>query len=443
MTDLFGTNKYRTLSNTLRPKCWEDVVGQDVLVGSCGIIHNIFNQPPYPSIIFWGPAGSGKTSFARLIQKNLAKKSLPCYSLSAVSASVSDLRKIFNYAKDSGTVCLFVDEIHRFNRAQQDIFLPLIETETLILIGATTENPSFTINNALLSRTRVLTLSRLSNEDLDKILVKAEKELNTKLPISNKARQELISASDGDARFLLNQIETILSLPSPGSPLSSRDLKKIIQSRSAYYDRNLDEHYNLSSALHKSLRGSDVDASLYYLHRMLNGGEDANYIARRLLRFSYEDVGLADINASSVALTAWQSYERLGSPEGELALVNLTIYLALAPKSNSAYLAEKKAKSYVKNSGSLSPPKAILNAPTNLMKDLGYGKDYKYDHNEANSFSGYDFFPDGLPKQSFYSPLNIGFEKELKRRFLWYEKHRNDKLYPKQYLQTSDKALEK
>ncbi|WP_299372900.1 replication-associated recombination protein A, partial [uncultured Kiloniella sp.] len=348
----------------------------------------------------------------------------------AIFSGVADLRKIFEKARErkamgQGTL-LFIDEIHRFNRAQQDSFLPYMEDGTIVLVGATTENPSFELNAALLSRSQVMVLKRIDEEGMDDLLVRAEQEMGFELPLSDEARQSVIAMADGDGRYLLNMAEELFTLP-PGEALNTADLATVIQKRAPIYDKGQEGHYNLISALHKSLRGSDCDAALYWLARMLAGGEDPNYIARRLLRFAVEDIGLADPNAMSQALYAWQSFERLGSPEGELALAQAVIYLGTAPKSNAAYAAYKSSVRSAKETGSLSPPMHILNAPTKMMKDLGYGKNYAYDHDAQDGFSGQNYFPDNMPRLNFYQPVERGFEREVKKRLLYWEKLRQDR----------------
>ena len=381
-------------------------------------------------MVFWGPPGCGKTTIARLLADEVALAFEP---LSAVFSGVADLRKVFERAKErrlaGGGTLLFVDEIHRFNRAQQDGFLPYVEDGTVILVGATTENPSFELNAALLSRCQVFVLHRLDHDALETLLRRAEKDEGRALPLEDEARESLIAMADGDGRFILNLCEELFRLPA-AARLDRKALAEAVQRRAPVYDKAQDSHYNLISALHKSLRGSDTDAALYWLARMLAGGEDPRYIARRLLRFAYEDIGLADPNAALQALAAWETYERIGSPEGELALAHLVIYLGTAPKSNAAYKAYGAATRAAKEAGSLSPPKHILNAPTRLMKDLGYGAGYEYDHNAEDAFSGQNYFPDDMARERFYSPADRGFEREIAKRLAYWERLRAERRKP-------------
>jgi putative ATPase len=379
------------------------------------------------SIILWGPPGTGKTTIARLLAD---QTNLHFERLSAVFSGVQDLRKIFETAKGKREMgqgsLLFVDEIHRFNRAQQDGFLPYVEDGTVILVGATTENPSFELNAALLSRTQVLVLNRLDDAAQEELLVRAEKEDSKPLPLDTDARAALRAMADGDGRYLLNMVEAVLA-HGGDEDIDTARLTEVVQRRVPLYDKSQEAHYNLISALHKSLRGSDTDAALYWLARMLAGGEDPRYIARRLLRFASEDIGLADPQALVQAIASWEAYERLGSPEGELAIVQCVIYLGTAPKSNAAYKAEKSAAQAAKDNGSLDPPKHILNAPTSLMKDLGYGDGYEYDHNAENAFSGQNYFPDGMERQNFYQPVERGFERDIAKRLEYWDKLRRNK----------------
>jgi len=377
------------------------------------------------SMVLWGPPGCGKTTIARLLADEIELAFEP---LSAVFSGVADLRKVFERAKQrriaGESTLLFVDEIHRFNRSQQDGFLPYVEDGTVVLVGATTENPSFELNAALLSRCQVFVLHRLDREALETLLTRAEAVEERQLPLDSEARESLIAMADGDGRFLLNLCEELFRLPGD-DVLDRARLADTVQRRAPVYDKGQDSHYNLISALHKSLRGSDTDAGLYWLARMLAGGEEPRYIARRLLRFAYEDIGLADPQASVQALTAWETYERLGSPEGELAIAQAVIYLGSAPKSNAAYRAFGAASRSAKETGSLSPPKHILNAPTDLMKDLGYGDGYQYDHDAEDGFSGQNYFPDDMSREEFYAPVDRGFEREIRKRLAYWQRLRS------------------
>ena len=422
-----AAGKGAPLADRLRPKVLADIIGQDHLVGPAGTLTRMLATSHLPSLIFWGPPGVGKTSIARLLA---GAAGLHFVQLSAVFSGVADLRRVFEEAqrrRATGQVTLlFVDEIHRFNRSQQDGFLPVVEDGTVVLVGATTENPSFALNGALLSRAQVLVLHRLDDAALADITARAEAELGAPLPLTDAARASLRAMSDGDGRYLLNMIEQLGVLPAEPM-LDTQALAETLARRAALYDRDREEHYNLISALHKSLRGSDTDAALYWFARMLAGGEDPRYIARRLVRFAAEDVGLADPQALTQALAARDAYEFLGSPEGELVLAQAVIYLGTAPKSNAAYMAFKAAQKAAKETGSLAPPAHILNAPTKLMKQLGYGAGYAYDHDQEDAFSGQNYFPDGLARQNFYKPRDRGFERELGKRLAHWAKLREEK----------------
>ena len=427
MSTLFESAAPRPLADRLRPQKLSDVVGQDHLLGQGCPITRMMDTGNLTSIILWGPPGTGKTTIARLLAD---QTNLHFERLSAVFSGVQDLRKVFETAKGKremgqGTL-LFVDEIHRFNRAQQDGFLPYVEDGTVILVGATTENPSFELNAALLSRTQVLVLNRLDDAAQEELLVRAEKDEGKPLTLDTDARAALRAMADGDGRYLLNMAEAVLAHDSDDDIDTAR-LTEVLQRRVPLYDKSQEAHYNLISALHKSLRGSDTDAALYWLARMLAGGEDPRYIARRLLRFASEDIGLADPQALVQAIASWEAYERLGSPEGELAIAQCVIYLGTAPKSNAAYMAEKSATRAARDNGSLEPPKHILNAPTSLMKDLGYGEGYEYDHNAEEAFSGQNYFPDGMERQNFYQPVERGFERDIAKRLEYWNKLRRGK----------------
>ena len=424
---LFESQAPRPLADRLRPKSLDDVVGQDHLLKPDGPIGRMIASGKLTSVILWGPPGTGKTTTARLLAN---KTQLIFEPLSAVFSGVADLRKVFEAARSrremgTGTL-LFIDEIHRFNRAQQDSFLSYVEDGTVILVGATTENPSFELNPPLLSRCQVLVLNRLDDVALEKLMRRSETECSRTLPLVDDARAALRAMADGDGRYLLNLIEILFGCPAEPL-LDTQALAEIVQHRMPLYDKGQESHYNLISALHKSLRGSDADAALYWFARMIIGGENPNYIARRLVRFASEDIGLADPQALELSLSAWQAYERLGSPEGELALVQCVIHLATAPKSNKAYKAEKLAMKAARETGSLMPPKHILNAPTEMMRDLGYGKDYDYDHNTEEGFSGQNYFPDDMPRRRLYEPGERGFEKEVSKRLAYWDKLREQK----------------
>ncbi|OEJ65407.1 replication-associated recombination protein A [Magnetovibrio blakemorei] len=425
MTSLFEDQASRPLADRLRPATLDDVVGQDHLLAEDGPLGRMVKAGRLSSLILWGPPGTGKTTIARLLALHTKLSFEP---LSAVFSGVADLKKVFARAKErreagQGTL-LFIDEIHRFNRAQQDGFLPYVENGTVVLVGATTENPSFELNAALLSRAQVMVLNRLDDRALEELLSRAEDETGKALPLDLDARAALRAMADGDGRYLLNMSEELLAMPDDQEPLKTQDLARVVQKRLPLYDKSQEGHYNLISALHKSLRGSDTDAALYWFSRMLDGGEDPHFIARRLTRFAVEDIGLADPNALTQAIAAWQAYERLGSPEGELALVQLVIYLGTAPKSNAAYMAQKSANRAARETGSLMPPKHILNAPTKMMKELGYGAGYAYDHDAQNGFSGQNYFPEDMSRQRFYEPKDIGFERDITKRLAYWDKLR-------------------
>ena len=415
----------RPLADRLRPTSLDEVVGQDHLLGADGVLRRMLAAKRLPSLVLWGPPGTGKTTIARLLAEQVG---LHFEQLSAVFSGVADLRKAFESAArrrqtGQGTL-LFVDEIHRFNRAQQDGFLPYVENGTVILVGATTENPSFELNAALLSRCQVLVLNRLDEAALELLLARAESVESRKLPLQPEARAALKAMADGDGRYLLNLVEELFAARLE-APLDVKQLAALVQQRAPLYDKAQEGHYNLISALHKSLRGSDCDAALYWLARMLAGGEPPLYIARRLVRFAVEDVGLADPQAVVQALAAKDVYDFLGSPEGELALAQAVIYLATAPKSNATYVAFGAARGAARETGSLMPPMHILNAPTRLMRDLGYGKGYEYDHESPEAFSGQNYFPESMPRRPFYRPTERGFEREVAKRLEYWQRLRD------------------
>ncbi|MDQ1064963.1 replication-associated recombination protein A [Streptomyces canus] len=414
---LFDEDTQRPLADRLRPRTLEDVVGQEHLLASDAPLGRMVEQGRLVSAILWGPPGCGKTTIARLLAQ---RTELAFEPLSATFSGVADLRKIFEAAWrrrgiGQGTL-LFVDEIHRFNRAQQDSFLPYVEDGTVTLVGATTENPSFELNGALLSRCRVFVLKRLDDTALDTLIARAEELTGRALPLDYEARRALMAMADGDGRFLLNMAEQLQALPDGTPPLDTSGLAEQIQRRAPLYDKAQESHYNLISALHKSMRGSDPDAALYWLARMLDGGEDPLYIARRLVRFANEDIGTADPQAVQQALAAWDVYERLGSPEGELAIAQAVTYLATAPKSIAVYRAFGAAQHRARRTGSLMPPLHILNAPTRLMKNIGYGEGYQYDPDTPEGFSGADYFPEGMDRETFYHPTGSGYEGQIRRR---------------------------
>jgi len=432
MSDLFEVGGLeddapRPLADRLRPKSLGEVVGQDHIIGPDGPIGRMIAQGRPHSIILWGPPGTGKTTIARLLSTAFK---LHFEQLSAVFTGVADLKKTFDAARQrrrmgQGTL-LFIDEIHRFNRSQQDSFLPVVEEGTIVLVGATTENPSFELNGALLSRAQVLVLRRLDDAALETLIQRAESHFGERLKLTEDARASLRAMADGDGRYLLNLVEE-LSTVKTVKPLDSVALVTAVQKRAPLYDKSREEHYNIISALHKSIRGSDPDAALYWLARMLAGGEQPLYIARRLVRAAVEDIGMADPNALVQALAAKDMFDFLGSPEGEIALAQTVIYLATAPKSNAVYTALSAAKRAAAEHGSLMPPAHILNAPTKLMKNLGYGKGYEYDHEAEEGFSGQNYFPDGMAREQFYQPRETGFERDIVKRLEYWAKLRAKK----------------
>ncbi len=427
MDNLFSTTIKKPLADRLRPQDLADVVGQNHIVSDNAPIGRMVKNKKISSFILWGPAGCGKTTIARLVAK---KTNLYFEQISAVFSGVSDLKKVFSYAQERrmsqgvGTL-LFVDEIHRFNKSQQDGFLPYVEDGTIILVGATTENPSFELNSALLSRAQVFVLNRLSEDDFEALLQRAEKEEAKPLPLSAEARELLKSVCDGDGRYILNLAEFIYNTALDGEVFDKDELIALISSRAPVYDKGRDGHYNLISAVHKSLRGSDVDAAMYWASRMLVAGEDPRYLLRRLVRFSIEDVSLADPNAVVQAVACEQVYERLGSPEGDLAIMQLVCYLATAPKSASVYKGFYVAKDLARQTGSVMPPKHILNAPTKLMKEMGYNEGYIYDPDTKDGFSGQNYFPDGMKRVKIYHPVERGFEREIKKRIEFFDQKRH------------------
>jgi len=445
MADLFADQQIPTrepegapanapLADRLRPKTLDEVVGQEHLTGPEGAIGRMVSAGRLASMILWGPPGTGKTTIARLLAGAVGMRFV---AISAVFSGVADLKKVFAEARTAARAgqqtLLFVDEIHRFNRAQQDGFLPFVEDGTVTLVGATTENPSFEINAALLSRCQVLILRRLDHDALEELVRRAEELEGRKLPVTGEAREALIASADGDGRFLLNQVETLFSVELD-QPLGPSELSDLLHRRVPVYDKDREGHYNLISALHKSIRGSDPQAALYYLARMLVAGEEPLYLLRRLTRAAVEDIGMADPNALLQCLAAKDMYDFLGSPEGEIGIVQACIYLATAPKSNAAYMAQKRAWSSAKETGSLMPPMHILNAPTKLMKNVGYGKDYAYDHDADEGFSGQDYWPEEMTAQAFYEPTDRGFEARVRERLDYWNERR------KQLQQSKDKA---
>ena len=430
MSDLFGPDPVAKdqlranapLADRLRPRTLGEVIGQDHLLGPDGALARMVASGRLSSIILWGPPGTGKTSIARLLAEAVG---LHYMAISAVFSGVADLKKAFAEAEKvaamgRGTL-LFVDEIHRFNRAQQDGFLPFVEQGLVTLVGATTENPSFEINAALLSRCQVLVLNRLDEAALSELLTRAEALEGRVLPLTDDARAALITGADGDGRFLLNQAEALFALAEPDTLLDPPALAKLLQRRMPVYDKDREGHYNLISALHKAMRGSDPQAALYYLARMLVAGEEPLYVLRRITRFASEDIGMADPQALTQCIAAVEAYRFLGSPEGELAIVQACLYCATAPKSNALYKAQKAAWKSARETGSLAPPDSILNAPTKLMRDIGRGKDYAYDHNTDEGFSGADYWPDGMTAQEFYQPVERGFERDVAKRLRYWQ----------------------
>ena len=411
----------RPLADLMRPNTIADIVGQQTLLGENGLVRRMVDNQKLSNLILWGPPGCGKTTIARALANSVDMDFVP---MSAVFSGTSDIKKAMDAARmnrDIGrNTLLFIDEIHRFNKTQQDTLLPYLEDGTVVFIGATTENPSFNLNNALLSRCHIGVLQSLSTSDLMTLMARAEEFSGKKLPLENETRTHLAKMADGDARFLLNTVEYLLNANFK-QPLSPDELDSAVQKRAPLSDKHGDEHYNLISAVHKSLRASDTDAALYWTARMMTSGQDPMYIFRRLTRFAVEDIGLADPNALQIAIAAWSAYERLGSPEGDLALTQLVIYLGTAPKSIGNYRAQKAAYAVARETGSLMPPKNILNAPTKMMKDLGYNAGYIYDPDTANGFSGQNCFPESMPRQKFYQPVERGFEREIKKRLDYWD----------------------